>query len=129
MSSDNVERKKIEDTKLKPLSPSLRVKKRVIRVKIVSDKKFDFKEISESLFDELIWYVGAIDFGKAGIWIIRERFDYDKQEIIFKVGTSYLNKLLAGIALVKQISNSPVKLEFIAVSGTLKGLGLGKLKR
>ena len=112
----------LSDIKLKSLSPTLRQKKRFLKVKIISDKKFEFKEISESLIDHLILYLGAIDFSKSGIWILRDKFDEANQTLILKCSTNKKDKLIAILTLFGKISNLNCKLEIINVSGTLKGV-------
>lgn len=112
----------ITDIKLKPLMPTLRQKKRFIKVRIESNVKYNFKELSENLIEEIIFYFGAVDFGKSGIWILRDKFDYDKQEIVLKVGVKMKDKLVGVLALIKKINTSNVKLSIIRVSGTFKGL-------
>jgi len=113
---------KILDIKLKPLSPSLRQKKRFVKFKIVSEKKFEFKELSENLIEQIILFLGIIDFGKGGIWILRDKFDYEKQEIILKVSTKLKDKLIGVLSLITKINNSNINIEVKNVSGTLKGL-------
>ena len=110
------------DIKLKPLSPTLRTKKRFIKVKIVSDKKFDFKQVSESLIEQIISYMGSVDFSKAGIWILRDKFDFDNQLMILKCSVKNKEKLIAILTLFYEIEKNSVKLEVLKVSGTLKGL-------
>ena len=112
----------LSDTKLKPLSPTLRQRKRFVKAQIISQKKFDFKEISESLIEEIILYMGAIDLGKSGIWLLRDKFDYENQIIIMKVGTKYKDKLIGVLSLVNNVSSIKTKIETLKVSSTLKGL-------
>lgn len=116
------EKKQIQDDKLKPLIPTLREKKRFILGKIESEKKFEFKEISEKLIEEIIFYLGAIEFSKSGIWLLRDKFDYEKQEFIIKVSVRSKDKLVGILSIINKISNSKVKIKTLKVSGTLKGL-------
>ena len=113
---------KINDDKLKPLMPTLRQKKRFILVKIESQKKIEFKELSESLVDEIILYLGAIEFGKAGIWILRDKFNFEKQEFIIRVSIVSKEKLCGVLSLVNKIDNKNVKFNILRISGTIKGL-------
>lgn len=112
----------VSDIKLKPLIPTLRQKKRFVKVKIEANRKFDFREISESLVEEIIFYIGAVDFGKSGIWILRDKFDYESQEIVLKVSVSMKDKLVGVLALVRKLGDCNVKLSVVRVSGTFKGL-------
>jgi len=114
--------KTLQDSKLKVLRPTLRERKRFIRVKIQSTKKFTFKELSENLTEEIILYIGSIDFGKAGVWFLRDKFNEKEQELIVKVGVKFKDKLVGVLSLINKIGNTQVKLKTIRISGTLKGV-------
>ena len=109
------------DSKLKPLSPSLRTKKRFIRARIISDANFDFKELSEGILSQVIMFLGSIETSKSGFWIHRDKFDKEKQELIIKIDTKTKEKLIGVLSLVQKIGEVPAKIEIIKVSGTLKG--------
>lgn len=112
----------LADSKLKVLSPTLREKKRFIRVQVESTKQFAFKELSESLLEEITLYMGIIDVGKAGVWFLRDKFNEEKQELIIKVGVKFKDKLLSSLALINNVGNQSIKLNTKRVSGTLKGV-------
>ncbi len=112
----------IIDEKLKVLSPSLRLKKRFILIKINSNKKYDFKYLSDELSNSIIWYLGLIDFGKFGIWFLKDKFDYENQEMLIKVTTKGKSKLLAALSLINKIENNLINIDILKVSGTLKGV-------
>lgn len=112
----------IKEEKLKTLIPTLRNKKRFVKIKIKCEYKFDFKDLSEDLTNELIYYIGAIDFGKGGIWFLKDKFNQDKQELVIKVGTKFKDKLVASLNLINKIKNKNIEIEILKISGTLKGL-------
>lgn len=113
----------IEDTKLKPLQPTLRQKKRFIRAVVTSKTKIDFKTISENLIEEVISYMGTVEMGKAGVWVLRDKFDFDKQELIIKCSTKSSDKLIGILSLVLFLgNNNSCKIDVKRVSGTLKGV-------
>jgi RNase P/RNase MRP subunit POP5 len=118
----NKEKMQIKEDKLKPLIPTLREKKRFVKIRVIGSKKFEFKEFSNNLNTELTYYIGAIDFGKGGIWILKDKFNFDKQEAIIKVGIKYKEKLLASLSLINKLGNSEIKIETLRVSGNLKGV-------
>lgn len=111
-----------KDEKLKTLSPTLRQKKRFLKVKIHSQSPFDFKELSEHLSNEIIHLLGLLDFSKAGVWLLKDKFDAENQIVIVKVSTKLKDKLVASLALIESINNKKVQLEVIKVTSTLKGL-------
>lgn len=111
-----------KDDKLKPLQPTLRTKKRFIRFEIESPQKFSFKELSESLTDELLLLLGAIHVGKSGFWLMRDLFNFEKQECILKVSVSYKEELVGALNLINKLQGKDVALRIKRVSGTLKGV-------
>lgn len=113
---------KIDEIKLKPIIPVLRQKKRFVKVQIISSKKFTFKEVSEDLIENIILYLGAIDFGKNGIWILKDKFDEKNQTIILKVSTKSKDRLVGVLALITKIAKIDCRLNVLRVSGTLKGV-------
>lgn len=118
----NKDKNQIKEDKLKPLIPTLREKKRFVKIRVVSTKKIEFKEFSNNLNTQLTYYIGAIDFGKGGVWILKDKFNFEKQEAIIKVGVKYKQKLLSSLALINKLGDQEVKIEIIRVSGTLKGV-------
>ncbi|MDA3855830.1 MAG: hypothetical protein PF569_06210 [Candidatus Woesearchaeota archaeon] len=112
----------IKETKLKPILPVLREKKRFIKIKLESKKKYDFKTLSYSLNNQILYYLGAIDFGKGGVWILKDKFNFEDQTAIIKVSTKFKDKTLAALTLINKIDNDEIKLEIIRISGTLKGV-------
>lgn len=112
----------IKEDKLKPLRPTLRTKKRFIKIDIKSDKKFSFNELSDKLAEEILYFIGAIDFSAHGVWFIKDKFDFNNQIVVIKVSTKLKDKLVSAINLINKIDNNKVSLDVIKVSSTLKGL-------
>lgn len=118
---DNNLKPKVQDDKLKPLMPTLRQKKRFILVKIESMQKLEFKELSENIVDEIIIYLGAIEFAKSGIWILRDKYNFEKQEFLIRCSLKTKDKLLGTLCLINKLGKEKVKLNVLRVSGTIKG--------
>ncbi len=114
-------KKSDKDIKLKGLLPTLRQKKRFIVFKIESNKKFDFKEISYCIIDNLIKFLGTVDFGKNGVWLIREKYDKEKNIGIIKTSIKLKDKTIVALSLIENINNEDVVIKILGVSGTLKG--------
>jgi len=115
-------KKKVLDIKLKPIPPTLRQKKRFIKIQIEAEKKFDFKFISDNLTKEIIYFIGVIDYSNAGVWILKDKYNEDKQELILKVSTKTKDKLIAALSLINKFDRENVKIKTLRVSGTLKGV-------
>ena len=113
---------KIIDTKLKPVMPTLRQKKRFIRIQIEEGKKFDFKFLSNNLTEQIIYFLGAIEFSNSGVWFLMDKFNFEKQEMIIKVSTKSKDKLVGALSLITKLGNEDVRIKTLRVSGTLKGV-------
>ncbi len=123
MNKKNIDKiKNIIDDKLKPLFPTLRTKKRFIKIKINSNKKFDFKELSEGLNSALLDYMGILNFGRSGLWILKDKFNQNKQELVLKVSVKYKNEVAGILSIIDKINSIKVNIEVIKISGTLKSL-------
>lgn len=117
-----IKKSNIKEEKLKPIRPSMRTKKRFVKLKIISKKKFDFKILSEEITDQLILFLGTIDYSKGGIWLLRDKFNEEQQELVLKVSTKFKDKALGAIALIQNIDKTKASVKILKISGTLKGL-------
>lgn len=112
----------MKDVKIKGLRPTLRVKKRFLLIKVHSEKKNNFKDLSYSINQHLLKVLGAYSYGKFGIWILRERYDEKNNTIVIKVIPQGVDLLLATLELGTEIEKSKVRFEVLNISGTLKQL-------
>ncbi len=117
-----VEKKKVNDEKLKGVRPTLREKKRFMLLEITSEKPFDFKTLSDSLYKELTFLLGSLKVGESGFWFIKDKFDEKKQRAVVKVGVKFDKEFRGAIALISELDKRKCKVEVKRVSGTLKGL-------
>ncbi len=60
--------------------------------------------------------------GDSGIWILKDKFDYENQTQIIKVSTKSKDKLIGILSLILKINNISVKIKTIKTSSTLKKL-------
>jgi len=112
-----------KENKMKGLLPSLRQKKRFIVFKIETENnyKFDFKDVSYEILDQLILFLGSIDFSNGGIWLLRDKFNKEKQIFYLRVSTKLKNKTIAALLLIDKLQNYNVRIKILGVSGTLRG--------
>ena len=99
-------RQKFQDEKLKPLLPSMRTKKRFLKIKIKSNHKFTYKEFSSQLLRTLFTFLGFIDFGKSQIWILQNTFNYDLQTCIIKANIKTYKKILGILAIITDLKGN-----------------------
>lgn len=113
---------KIEEDKLKTLIPVLRQKKRFIRFQIISEKKFTFEEFEKDYQKFLLEFMGIIEFGKAGVWILKDKFNPKENQFILRCNNKYEKTICALTCLIYQINNFKVNITPKKISGTLKGV-------
>ncbi|MFP4401696.1 MAG: Rpp14/Pop5 family protein [Candidatus Nanoarchaeia archaeon] len=112
----------MNDIKIKGLRPTMRVKKRFLRIRVISSTQFDFKTLSYAINNYLLKQLGVYEFGNVGVWIIREKFNQQDQELVLKVSVQGVEKVRAFLALPFSIEKHTVHCECQRVSGTLKGV-------
>ena len=106
---------------LKPLLPSLKEKKRYLVFNLVSKSQIkDFKAISSSIMGSFTRYFGEFGIAEAGLMVLKERWNAEKQTGIIKVNNKWVDQLKASLALIKEINNKKVIVKSVGVSGILK---------
>jgi len=106
--------------KLKPILPSLREKKRYLTFEILSKEKIeDFPAVSSSIWANSLSFMGELGAAKAGIWLLADKYDENKQRGIIKVSNKYVNELKTSLSLIKEINKKEVIVRSIMVSGML----------
>ena len=112
----------VKDDKLKPLSPTLRTKKRYFLVYIESSHRFNFKELSGYIQDELVGYLGSLFLGESGFWLLPDKFDHKNQYFVCRVSLNSKERVLGALSLISKLGEYDVALRTVYISGTLKGI-------
>jgi len=104
-------------TKLKPILPALKEKKRYLVYEIISEKNLD-KDLSEEIVKKVTSLLGIFDSAKAGI----QRVEYNKktQRGVVRVANKEVDKLKTSLALINQLNDEEITIRTIGVSGILK---------
>ncbi len=106
---------------MKRILPSLRQKKRYLVFEIVSNKKIsNFEPVSKAIWQKILAFLGELGASKAGIWILKEKFNPSMQRGIIKVNHLYLAHLKSVLLMVDKIGNQKAILKSVGVSGILK---------
>jgi RNase P/RNase MRP subunit POP5 len=116
-----IQRRGVKEEKLRGLLPTQRQKKRFIRFVINSDTPFSYEQFSSAFLKQLERYLGVIDMGLFGIWLLKDQFSEKNQEGIIRVSIKGQEKTCAALALIDEIQRQPTHIEVRKVSGTLKG--------
>lgn len=107
--------------KLKPLMPSLKERKRYLAFEIISEGPInEFKAVSEAIWSSVLGFLGELETGKAGIWIMPEKWNEQKQRGLIRVNHRYVEKLKASLALVEEIQQNNVIVKSVGTSGIIK---------
>ncbi len=108
-------------TRLKPILPSLREKKRYLAFEVISKSGiYDYNQIAGAINDSLLQLIGQLGAGKAGIKFLEDKFNKGLQRGIIKVNHKHVDHLRASLALIKDIDEKEVIVRSIGVSGILK---------
>ncbi len=108
-------------TKIKPILPSLRGKKRYLVFEIISEQKIDNPNmVSEAILDSCHKYFGEMGMANAGLLVLNNKYNNEKQRGVIKVNNKMLNNLKASLCFVKTINGKPAIVKSVGVSGILK---------
>ena len=107
-------------SKIKAVLPSLKEKKRYLVFEIISKDKIIPNKIQEAIFKGCQQYLGELGMAKAGLLMLNDKYNKEKQKGIIKVNNKMLNNLKAALCFVKEIDNQKVIVKSVGVSGILK---------
>ena len=107
--------------KIKPLLPTLREKKRYLAFEIISKSKIDdFSKVKEAILESATRFLGESGMAKAGILILPDKFNREKQRGIIRISHKMTNELRASLTLIKRINEQDVIVRSLGLSGILK---------
>ena len=108
-------------TKLKPILPSLREKKRYLVFEVISKEKIDdIDAVSSAISKASLRFLGQFGSAKAGIIVLNNKWDAQKQRGIMKISHKHVDDVKASLVFAKKIGNSEVIIRSLGVSGILK---------
>ena len=108
-------------TKLKPVLPSLREKKRYLVFEVISNEKInDFEAVSNAIWHCSLQFLGQLGTAKAGIIPLGNKWNNETQRGIIKVSHKHVDALKAALMFASKINNNDVIFRSIGVSGILK---------
>ena len=108
-------------TKLKPVLPSLREKKRYLVFEVISSHKVnDFNEVSNIVMESALSFLGQLGAAKAGLLPLDNKWNPELQRGIIKVGHRHVDGLRASLAFANKVGNQEAIFRSLGVSGILK---------
>ena len=108
-------------TKLKPVLPSLREKKRYLAFEVISKEKInDASRISNAVWHYALQFLGQLGAAKAGIMVLNNKWDQKLQRGIIKVSHKHADAVKASLVFANKIDNTDVIFRSLGVSGILR---------
>ncbi|MBI2558300.1 ribonuclease P protein component 2 [Candidatus Woesearchaeota archaeon] len=107
-------------TKLKPVLPSLRGKKRYLVFEVISKEGVkDINAVSNAIVHYSLQFLGQLGTAKAGVMVLNNKWDSESQRGIIKVSHKHVDALKAALTLADKIEGKDVIFRSLGVSGIL----------
>ena len=117
-------------TKLKPILPSLREKKRYLVFEVISKEKIsDFNAVSGVINQCSLQLLGQLGAAKAGIIVLNNKWNPELQRGIIKVSHKHVDALKASLVFASKVDNTASIFRSLGVSGILKKAENNYLKK
>ncbi len=108
-------------TKLKPILPSLREKKRYLVFEVVSKEKInDANAVANEIYSHSLQFLGQLEAAKAGIMVLNNKWIAHLQRGIAKVGHKHVDAVKASFVFIDKVNNQSVIFKSLGVSGILR---------
>ena len=108
-------------TKLKPVLPSLREKKRYLVFEVISKQKInDANHVSSAIWDASLQFLGQLGTAKAGLMVLNNKWDAQLQRGIMKVSNKHVDAVKAALIFANKAGNTDVIFRSLGVSGILR---------
>ncbi|MBS3100919.1 hypothetical protein J4204_02200 [Candidatus Woesearchaeota archaeon] len=108
-------------TKLKPVLPSLREKKRYVAFEVISREKItDADAVSGAIMDSSLRLLGQLGVAKAGLMVLGNKWDSKLQRGIIKVSHRHVDALKASLVFADKIHSNEAIFRSLGVSGILR---------
>lgn len=108
-------------TKLKPVLPSLREKKRYIVFEVISKERInDINLVSSAISRCSLQFLGQLGAAKAGIMMLNNKWNPALQRGVIKVSHKHVDAAKAALTFANRIDNADVIFRSVGVSGILR---------
>ena len=108
-------------TKLKPILPSLREKKRYLVFEIISKERInEFSSVLNAILHSSLQFLGLLGAAKAGIMVLSNKWNQELQRGILKVSHKHVDAVKASLMFANKIDGKDVIFRSLGVSGILR---------
>ena len=105
-------------SKMKPVIPSLREKKRYLVFEIQSNTNFKQQSVEKAITEEILKFIGTLGYSKAGVIFLKDNYKNNKG--ILRIGHKYVDEVKMALGLIKNMEKKKTIIKTIYVSGILK---------
>jgi len=114
----------VDEKRPKPLPSSLRGRRRYIAYQVISEEKFIFQDLINSIWHSLLNLLGELGASEAEIWIARDIYDEKRQIGIIRCSHDKVEHVRAALALMERIGDTRVAVKVLGISGSIKATKL-----
>ncbi len=108
-------------SKIKPLMPSLREKKRYLVFEVISkDKAIGFDNVEEAIISAGLKLIGELGMAKAGVILLKDKWDKDSGRGMLRINNKYVDHIKAAFTFIEQIDGKDVIVRSLGISGIMK---------
>lgn len=108
------------DDRPRPLSPTLRDRKRYIAFQVISEQKVLGSDVFSSIWHALLNFLGERGVAEANVWLSKPNYDDVKQIGIIKCSHMSVEQVRTALALVQRIGDTRSIINVLGVSGTIR---------
>ncbi len=109
--------------RLKILIPSLRENIRYVKIKVVSGDSLAYGDLEAAIYSTFLQFYGELGVSQLSLWLIKNTFDEKEKTMAVRCNNRSVDKVIAGLGLVRMANGSRIIVRILKVSGTIKGLG------
>jgi len=109
-------------TKPKILPPTLRVRRRYIKFKILSDDSIAYSDLEHAIWDAMFDFFGEDGVAKMDMWLIKNLYDEGQQTGVIRCNNKSVQDVIAGLGLLTRLGDVRIVVKILRISGTIKGL-------
>jgi len=106
---------------LKILPPTLREKKRYISFKVISEEPVEYSDLESAVWNVMLDFLGEIGVSKTSFWLMKEKWNKNKQMGIIRCNHKSVQDVLATLGLIERLGDNRIIFKISKVSGTIKG--------
>jgi len=102
------------------LPPSLRPSRRYIVYEVVSDEPVDYNELMNSMWYNILEFLGELKGSELDIWIMKNLYDSSTQTGLIRCNHDQVEFIRAALAMIQEVGETKAIVRVKSVTGTIK---------